>query len=149
MLIGSLENTEKAEALDSRFKKIFDYFRTHDFSEISLGKIDIAGDEAWIAVSDVEGKLPEDARLETHDRYIDIQLPLAGCEIFGWQARERLQQPLGEGYDAEHDITFYQDAPAFYFSLEAGRFAVFFPEDAHAPCIGKEKIRKAVAKVKV
>ena len=34
------------------------------------------------------------------------------------------------------------------FTLSPGEFVIFFPEDAHAPCIGEGVIRKMVAKVR-
>lgn len=147
MIIGSLENTARAEKLHPRFKEVFDYLKSHDLVGVPAGKIALGGEEAWIAVSEIPGKEKGEARLETHDKYIDIQLPVCGCETFGWQARERLQEP--GSYDPANDITFYGDAPAFYFPLEKGRFAIFFPEDGHAPCIGTGIIKKLVVKVKL
>jgi len=36
-----------------------------------------------------------------------------------------------------------------YFALTDGQFAIFFPEDVHAPMIGEDEIRKLVIKVKL
>ncbi len=149
MFIGSLENTERAEALHPFFKKVFDYIKSHDLSRIPAGRIDIDGDNVWISVSDVQGREPEEAKIETHDKYIDIQIPVSGSETFGWQARELLTERCGGGYDEKNDITFYNDITFFYFTLKPGDFGIFFAEDGHAPCIGHGLIKKVVAKVKL
>lgn len=148
MIIGSLKNTERIEALHPSFKKVFDYIRLHDLLAAPEGKIEIDGDNAWISVSEVQGKEKPAALIETHDRYIDIQLPQRGRETFGWQARELLREPKDGGYNREKDITFYADETPFYFTLAPGEFAIFFPEDGHAPCIGDGMIKKVVVKVK-
>lgn len=148
MIIGSLKNTERVEKLNPHFKKVFDYIKSHDLTQVPVGKIDIDGENAWINVSEVQGKETAAAKLETHDVYIDIQLPLVGEETFGWQGRELLEQEGEGGYNAVKDITFYTDVADLYFTLRPGEFGIFFPEDGHAPCIGKGTIRKVVVKVK-
>jgi len=44
---------------------------------------------------------------------------------------------------------FYTDAPDMFFQLSDNQFAVFFPEDVHAPMIGDGEIKKMVIKVKI
>lgn len=148
MVIGSLKNTARVEGMNPHFKKVFDYLKSHDLTAVAAGKIDIDGENAWISVSDVQGKEKAVAKMETHDKYIDIQLPLTAKETFGWQARELLENEREEGYDDVKDITFYTAGPALYFTLSAGEFGIFFPEDGHAPCIGEGTFRKIVAKVR-
>jgi YhcH/YjgK/YiaL family protein len=36
-----------------------------------------------------------------------------------------------------------------FFQLTDGQFAIFFPEDVHAPMIGEGEIKKVVIKVKI
>ncbi|WP_294142145.1 YhcH/YjgK/YiaL family protein [uncultured Sanguibacteroides sp.] len=147
MIIDKILNSSSIENLNPYFKAVFDYIKTHDMAIMPLGRIDIAGDDAYIKVDEVDGKEKEEAFLERHESYIDIQLPLSGGEIYGWKAKEDLQN-IKTAYEVEGDFMFYQDRPSFYFPLQAGEFVIFFPGDAHAPCIGKGKIRKVVAKVK-
>ena len=70
-------------------------------------------------------------------------------ETFGWEERGRLAMEEEEGYQVQNDILFYQERPALYFTLPVGDFVIFFPEDAHAPCIGNGKMKKMVVKVKL
>ncbi|MCR9013339.1 YhcH/YjgK/YiaL family protein [Gabonibacter chumensis] len=147
MIIDKLLNSSCVEDLNPYFKAVFDYIKTHDMTDMPLGRIDIAGEDAYIKVDEVDGKEKEEAFLERHESYIDIQLPLLGEEIYGWKAKEDLRE-IKKAYDVEGDFMFYQDRPSFYFPLQAGEFVIFFPEDAHAPCIGSGKIKKIVAKIK-
>ncbi|MEJ7678546.1 MAG: YhcH/YjgK/YiaL family protein [Segetibacter sp.] len=43
----------------------------------------------------------------------------------------------------------YNDKPDTYFTLQAGQFAIFYPEDVHAPQIGEGPIKKLVVKIKL
>ena len=72
----------------------------------------------------------------------------SGTEQIGWKPRNTCVNPRGE-YNTEKDVIFYNDAPDTYFSLKAGQFAIFFPEDVHAPMIGVGPIKKLVVKVKL
>ena len=86
-----------------------------------------------------------EARLEAHRKYIDIQYVIAGVEEMGWNARIRCQQPHGQ-YDAEKDIEFFADTPNSYVTVHPGEFVIFFPDDAHAPLIGRGEVHKVVIK---
>ena len=48
----------------------------------------------------------------------------------------------------EDYIAFYQDKPTSVATVYPGQFAIFYPEDAHAPGMGSSVIRKVVVKVK-
>ncbi|MDX1954798.1 MAG: YhcH/YjgK/YiaL family protein, partial [Chitinophagaceae bacterium] len=62
--------------------------------------------------------------------------------------RQSCKQPKGD-YDDAKDVLFYNDKPDTFFQLSDGQFAIFFPEDVHAPMIGEGDIRKLVIKVKI
>jgi len=64
----------------------------------------------------------------------------------GWSPRSRCQRPHDQ-YDAEQDIEFFGDTPDTYVTVHPSEFAVFFPDDAHAPLIGTGEIHKIVIKV--
>ena len=52
-------------------------------------------------------------------------------------------------YNSEKDVRFYSDVPDMYFQLTNNQFAIFYPEDVHAPMIGNGEIKKLVFKVKI
>ena len=70
-----------------------------------------------------------------------------GAETFGYTPLCDL--PPFE-YNAEKDITKYGDTKAqTYVTVKPGQFAIFFPQDGHAPCITDDaEIKKAIFKVK-
>lgn len=148
MIIGSLTQTKRFEILHPDFKKVFEYVQSKDWQQVAAGKIILEEDKIWVNVDEVTGKTREAAKLEAHNRFIDIQIPLLQEETFGWEERSRLTMEE-ESCQVQNDILFYQDRPALYFTLPVGDFVIFFPEDAHAPCIGYGKMKKIVVKVKL
>ncbi|MCC8143306.1 MAG: YhcH/YjgK/YiaL family protein [Tannerellaceae bacterium] len=148
MILDSLNNTTRFEVLNPLFKKAFDYVKTTDLTTVEDGKYEIEGKDLFISVVTICGKLKEDAKMETHNEYIDIQMPLQGVESIGWKAGSELKEAIGE-YNPEKDITFFVDKPTTYDKIYPGQFAIYFPEDGHAPGIGEGTIRKAIVKVRV
>lgn len=148
MIIDALRDSELTERLHPAFKMVFDYVKSHDLLHAAPGRIELDGENVYINVVETEGKDKSAAVLETHNEYVDIQFPLLIEETFAWKSRSALEK-VREAYNAKDDIAFYSDAAEIYFTLQPGEFAVFFPQDGHAPCIGSGKMKKAIAKVKV
>jgi len=149
MILDSLENRARYYALHPRLERAFDYLLGTDLAALPAGRHAIDGDDLFVNVMDVDLKRRSDAKLEVHDRYIDIQVLVAGRrEAFGWSRRDRLSEPLGP-FDAEKDIRFFGDAPQTYYEVTPDEFTLFFPGDAHAPMVGEGTIRKAIVKVRI
>ena len=89
----------------------------------------------------------EDAKLETHKDFIDIQIPLSGTEIMGYTAAKDCV-PEDAPYNAEKDITFFTGLAESYIEVKPGMFAIFFPQDGHAPGITPDGVKKVIVKVK-
>ena len=88
------------------------------------------------------------AKFECHNAHIDIQVCIRGKETIGWKPRNTCISPRGE-YNPEKDVLFYNDSPDMFFGLTDSQFAIFYPEDVHAPMIGDDLIKKLVIKVKI
>ncbi|MDP4277327.1 MAG: YhcH/YjgK/YiaL family protein [Bacteroidota bacterium] len=146
MILDSLKNSDAYCALHPLLKKAFDYIKSHDLSVIEPGKIVVDGDRLFISVSELNGKTPEAAKMEGHQKYIDIQIVLKGEEKMGWTAIEHCTHVL-EPYNSEKDIAFFTDKPTAFIDVQPGEFVIFFPEDGHAPAIGDGPIKKAIVKV--
>ncbi len=146
MIIDSLQNSATYESLSPRLAKAFAYIKSHDLASLEDGRHPIEGDEIYAMISSPDLKKPEDAPIEVHNRYIDIQVVLSGEETFGWRERSELCAPAGP-FDEAKDIRFWGDRPSTYFTLYKGQFAIFFPQDGHAPMIGEGKIKKCIVKV--
>lgn len=94
------------------------------------------------------GRKKGDALLETHEKYIDIQLVLAAFYNMGWKPKSSCKQPL-EKYDKGSDIQFFSDEADTWFPAGRGVFAIFFPEDAHVTMISAGQVHKVVVKIAV
>ena len=92
MILNSLKDSASVESLHPLFKKAFDYIKATDFSKVPAGKIVLDGDKLYISVAEPTGKTKEAARMETHDKYIDIQMPLTAVETMGWKATKELKK---------------------------------------------------------
>lgn len=144
MILDSLENLEAYASLSPLFEKAIDYLKNTDLSALEVGKVKLQGDDLVVNISEVAPKEKEDAKLETHIKYIDIQIPLSGDEIMGYTAKKDL--PEAE-YDAEKDVTFYDGLADSYVNVKKGMFTIFFPQDGHAPAITKVGLKKIIVKI--
>jgi YhcH/YjgK/YiaL family protein len=148
MILDTLSNSDKYTSLHKNFEKAFDFIKSQNLATLEPGKYPIDGTELHASVSLKEGVKAEEAKFEAHNNYIDIQVCPAGTEQIGWKPRHACTDPKGE-YNPEKDVVFYNDKPDTYFDLQQGQFAIFFPEDVHAPMIGEGPIQKLVVKVKL
>ena len=147
MIIDTLDMLGRYVALNPLFADVVEFLENNDLSTMAEGKYEIKGEDLFLNLTTATAKTTETAVLETHDEMIDIQIPLSGNETFGYTPRRYL--PEGE-YNKTKDITKLPDTPADdYVTCRPGMFAIFFPQDGHAPCISEEEgIRKAIFKVR-
>lgn len=148
MILASLADSAQYETLHPLFHKAFEYVKQNDLAQAPVGKIVLDDDKLFISVSDVTGKIADEAKLESHAKYIDIQMPLNAVEIIGFLPAGECRNPI-DGYNTSKDITFFTDKPSAYVQVEPGQFVILFPHDGHAPCIGRGPMRKLVIKVLV
>ena len=147
MIIDTLDNLAKYEGINPLIKDVVAFIRNNDLEAMEPGKHVIKGSDLFVNIALAKGRTPDEAVLETHVNMIDIQIPLDGPETFGYTPLSHL--PKAE-YNAEKDITKYGDLMAESFvDCQPGMFAIFFPQDGHAPCISMApEIKKAIFKVK-
>lgn len=145
MVIDTIDNLEKYVTLNPLFKDVIDFIAANDLNKLDDGKHLIKGSDLFVNIQTAKGKTREGALLETHKKMIDIQIPLSTSETYGYTPLKDL--PEAE-YNAEKDITKYAGSADTYVTCKPGEFAIFFPQDGHAPCISDEKeIKKAIFKV--
>ena len=145
MVIDNLKNMRDYEALHPLFAKAFDYIEQADLNALEPGKIVLIENELIVNVCQIPTKTKEEAKLETHNEYIDIQVPISGMEVMGYTQRADL--PEAE-YDAAVDMTLYDGLATDYITVKPGMFTLFFPEDGHAPGITPVGLNKIIIKVK-
>lgn len=145
MVIDTLENLGKYVSLNPLFKDVIDFVQSNDLNKLEAGKHQIKGADLFVNIQNAKGKTKEVALLETHKKMIDIQIPLSTSETFGYTPLCSL--PEAE-YNEVKDITKYEGLAETYVTCKPGEFAIFFPQDGHAPCISDEpEIKKAIFKV--
>ena len=148
MILDNIANLKKYSALYPGFRQAGAFIIKNRSGNISDGRYDIDGKNVFALVSTSKGKGLKLAKLEAHKKYIDIQYVLWGREVIGYQQTKNCVRMLAK-YDTKKDIMFFKDEPGSVLVLEKGDFAVFFPNDAHAPIAGKGMVKKIVVKVKV
>ncbi|MDM7926542.1 MAG: YhcH/YjgK/YiaL family protein [bacterium] len=147
-ITDQLENAEACFSLHPLLERAFAFLRAELPEDAPDGRVDIDGDRMFCLVSTGQGRGRQNARLEAHRRYIDLQFVLSGTDVMGWKPLKRCLSPESD-FDAERDIVFFRDDASVWKTVQAGSFALFFPDDAHAPMGGEGLIRKAVVKIAV
>jgi len=149
MIIDTLANATKYNSLNPLFAKAFDFLHQNDLSNLAEGVTETP-EGLKVIVNTANGKTQEVSlsKFECHDHNIDIQVCVRGLETIAWKPREKCATPNGD-YNPDKDVRFFSDAPDMFFQLTDRQFAVFFPEDVHAPMIGEGEIKKVVIKVKI
>ncbi len=146
MIIDTLNNFEKYISINPLFEEVAKFMLENDLATLEEGKYEIKGKDLFVNVTTAKGRTKEEAVLETHNVMLDIQIPLSCDETFGYTPREDL--PEAE-YNEAKDITKIPGlASQSYVTCRPGMFAVFFPQDGHAPCIAPQDIKKVIFKVK-
>jgi biofilm protein TabA len=147
MIFDSIENLEKYRGFHSGLDKAFDFMLENDLAELDQGMHEIEGRDIFVISALAEGKKEEDGRLEAHKKYIDIQICLAGVDRIGWRPVSDCHE-VDSAYDEERDIMFFKERPETLLNVRNGLFAIFFPEDGHAPEVGEGQLHKIIFKVK-
>lgn len=130
------------------YAEALEFIKNNDLTAFENGKHIINGEDLFVNIVDSNLKTPQEARLEVHDKYIDIQIPLSKAETYGVKPRSECTMPQGE-MDPVKDILFYADPVENTITAQPGEVITFAPETAHAPLIGEGTIHKAIFKVKV
>lgn len=126
---------------------VIDFVNNLD-SEIELGK-HILSDEIYVNVETYSTRTLNNARFESHQNYIDIQILLQGEELIYTAESDKLN--VESPYNPEKDITFYSDNlnKRHNFKLDGSNFVMLYPHEAHAPQVAINDESKNVLKVVV
>jgi len=148
MILDTLENSDRYTSLHKSFVKAFEFLKRTNLKELPIGTYEIDSNLIYAMISIEQGRSINEAKLETHERYIDIQFIVSGTDTMGWKTKKSCISSRGD-YDQNSDVQFFEDSPASFIAVKSNSFAIFFPEDAHMPLISDEELHKVVIKVKV
>ncbi|GHT14111.1 hypothetical protein FACS1894170_10800 [Planctomycetales bacterium] len=112
------------------------------------------GNGVVAGVQTYQTKPHSETRYESHRNNTDIQIVLSGSEQIDVLPLADVE-PAAD-YNGETDVQFFQSTPAvpppITCPMVAGRFAAFFPQDAHRPQIKSggtpQTVRKVVIKLR-
>lgn len=149
MIYDTLKHLEQYKEVHPGIYRGLQVLSQIDFSALEDQKqYEVDGREVYFFLQSYESK-PDNDTPEAHRDYIDIQYLITGREKVGVAPLEDMTQEVEAR--PENDIWFYRGS-VDHITLGGDRFAVFFPGDAHAPCIAVEQpesCRKCVVKVRV
>lgn len=157
MIVGNLADySERDFAYSENLRKAFKYLNekgVEGLLALESGKhvIDEKG-EVYLNRSTYVGKEEKDAKIEGHEKWLDIQIVLKGKEKIGYVDKRKFGAAnVTVPYDPVKDKTNYKGERDAVVLLEGGYFALVFPNDLHQPCIKVDEnpIEKAVVKVKI
>ncbi len=132
------------------FEKIEKAYKEFLLNPVKEGRIDIDGDNLFCNVASYTVNPDNPLKYEAHREYADVQVMVDGEEVFGWANTKECN--VTEDFEDGCDIAFMDAPNGQFFELRKDYFAVFFPEDAHAPCRKSENAdtaHKLVYKVKL
>ncbi len=137
------------EQYPERWETAFKFLSEVDTSKLEFGRIDLSEDVyanfAEYTTQDIEGSV-----YESHKDYIDIQYVVSGQEYIALN-NDTASLTVTKTYDKEKDYMNYAYDGAEMLLANNSRYFIFFPTDAHMPCIKvneKGKVKKLVVKVK-
>ena len=160
-LFGTLE-TLKSQVCDSKFKKAFLYIEklqdknSSEYKSISKTKVDecnkiVLDENCFVLEQAYITKDKKDCLYESHKKYIDIQYMFEGDEIMEVENINNLE--ISKEYDVTLDYAKYlQSKKSSSLLIKENEMAIFYPNDAHMPCMKideNKKIIKVVFKIAV
>lgn len=148
MIAAPISHASRYAAIHPDFEKAFAFLHETDLPNLPDGRHEIDGDRVFAIAAHDLGRGQAGAKLEFHRRYIDIQYVVGGFDLMGWLDLAECRKPAGS-FDEDRDLGFFEDAPVTWARIAAGSFAVFFPEDAHAPLGTSSPVHKVVIKIAV
>lgn len=147
MIFDTLDRASQYAGLGERMDAAFEYLRTADLNALQTGRVDL-NDDLYVMVQRFTTRPPETGVWEAHRKYIDIHYIVSGKERIGFA---NLSYMKDGKEDPEKDM-YYPTGNGHDVVLYPGCFAVFYPEDAHAPGLAvdqPEPIYKVVMKVRI
>ena len=155
-------HTVKSQVKDSKFEKAFLYIQklqdknSLEYKSLSLLELDkcnkiVLDENSFVLEQAYITKDKKDCLFESHKKYIDIQYMFEGDEIMEVENVNNLliETPYKEDLDY---AKYAQCSNSSSLLIKENELAIFYPDDAHMPCIKvdeNKKIIKAVFKIAV
>ena len=145
MILDRLTHAAAYRPLGPGIAAALDWLTRTDLAALPVGRHAVDGDALFFIVERYQPRPLDAAIWESHRRYIDVQCVIHGVERMGITPLSS-NPPVKEPYDETKDRTFYHGAGDLI-TVPAGSFAIFSPQDIHAPGLAPEKDVREVMKV--
>jgi YhcH/YjgK/YiaL family protein len=122
------------------------FLQSPQAEKLPLGRFEIDGDRLFALVQEYPTKPDKDCFWEAHRKFIDIQFVATGMEDMGYAPLTAMK--IIEPYDTDKDMMKLSGSGTVL-KLTTGMFAVFFPHDAHKPCMAANGVVSPVRKIVV
>jgi YrbI family 3-deoxy-D-manno-octulosonate 8-phosphate phosphatase/YhcH/YjgK/YiaL family protein len=140
-----------ASEIENCVENAISYLKGLNIENIPVGeKIDV-NEKFFYSVQVYETKPENECKLESHRKYVDVQLMISGEEAIDIADISRLT--IKKQYDSEIDVMFWNVPERMVrTTLTDGDYIVLYPENAHRGAVSvdkKVKVIKLVGKIKI
>ena len=151
MIFDCLENLSRYSSVIPHAEQVIRFLAESFAKTPAPGKYELDGKTLFVNVQEYATRAFNPDKLEYHQDYIDVQLLFDGEESIYYSPLDGLDVTME--FNADKDCGLRRlPAPEQGTKLELrrGNFALFFPGEGHAPCIGDGRtVHKAVVKIAV
>lgn len=123
-----------------------DFLRSSRAASMPVGRMDIESDRLYAMKQEYPTRTDANCFWEAHRRFIDIQYLVDGVEDIAYAPISSLS--VLEPYDEGRDFVKLAGTGTVL-TVSAGMFAIFFPHDAHKPCMASRGVVAPVQKIVV
>ncbi len=152
MIVDRIENAAMYSGTNARLAAALEYIARTDFSQVADGKYELDGENMFSMIQRYPSRPTDKIVWEAHRKYFDVQFIYSGVEKMGHvNMHDGLTQrslTVTTPYSAEKDYELYE-AQGDFIVYRAGDFAVYFPQDVHAPGLVAGSAPEDVCKVVV
>lgn len=153
MIKDNLQHLAYYNYLNPDIKTGLKYVRDTNFDVLEDGRHEIIEGKIYANIQSYETKPESECKFEAHKKYVDIQFMIQGEEKMGTASIDDFEEV--EPYNEEKDVVFLsckeeKKENIKILHVKEKEFAIFYPQDAHQPCLLVEKtarVRKVVVKI--
>jgi YhcH/YjgK/YiaL family protein len=131
MIVDKIENADQYFGLSDTIDKALQFLKKTPFAQKKDGHYEIESNKIFYVIHTDTSKPSAEDNFEVHEKHIDIQYMLSGCEVLGYSPQSTLTT-IKKPYDDVMDVTLYKK-PNNYSELifSEGMFVLLYPNDGH------------------
>ena len=146
-----VKDCSELDSTDSKIEAALEHLLSLDTKNITDGK-HIVNDDFYYVLQQYKTKSKNEGILESHRKYVDIQIIISGTEVM--YTVDTLRLTCQKTYDSEKDIALWNvPGRMAKVTLQEGDYIVLFPENAHMGAISAQEsadqVTKIVGKVRI